>query len=77
MHHPHLRADNTVAEMMERWPQILPVFLHRHMACVGCAMAAFCTLGQAACVYHLDTDSFLNELDLAILQTYSKTGEFS
>jgi hybrid cluster-associated redox disulfide protein len=77
MHHPHLRADNSVAEVMERWPQSLPVFLHRHMACVGCAMSTFCTLDQAACAYHLDSDSFLNELELALRQTHSETGESS
>ena len=77
MHHSHLRADNTVAEVMERWPQSLPVFLHRHMACVGCAMSTFCTLDEAACAYHLDIDSFLNELEPATRQPHSTQGETS
>ncbi len=75
MHYSHLRADNTVAEVMERWPQLLPVFLHHHMACVGCAMSTFCTLDEAANTYHLDSDSFFNELELAIRQTHLETGE--
>lgn len=36
----------TVAEGLDRWPQIIPVFLRHRMACVGCAMAPFEDAGR-------------------------------
>jgi hybrid cluster-associated redox disulfide protein len=62
MEHPPLEASLTVAEILAQWPQVIPVFIHHRMACVGCVMAPFETLAEAAIIYHLDLDSFLREL---------------
>ncbi len=43
-----------ISELLDQYPQLIPVFLSRGMACVGCSMARFETLGAAAQVYHLD-----------------------
>jgi hybrid cluster-associated redox disulfide protein len=51
----------TVAEIMERWPQSVPVFLAHRLDCVGCPMAPFETLAEVILVYQLSPD-FLNEL---------------
>ncbi|MEA3336654.1 MAG: hypothetical protein U9R25_12135 [Chloroflexota bacterium] len=71
----HLRADSRVADVMDRWPQTLLVFLHRRTACVGCPMAPFCTLDEVAHAYHLDIDSLLDELEQATLQPPFNQGE--
>jgi hybrid cluster-associated redox disulfide protein len=52
--------------VLARWPQTIPVFIHHHMACVGCVMAPFETLAEVALVYRLDLDGFLQELQQAI-----------
>ena len=56
----------TVAEVLERWPQTIPVFLRHKMACVGCAMAPFETLAEVAVIYRLDVSRFLEELQARI-----------
>jgi hybrid cluster-associated redox disulfide protein len=53
----------TVADVLQRWPQTIPVFLRLHTSCVGCAMASFETLGDVARNYGLSTDEFLQQLD--------------
>lgn len=63
-HHP--AATHLIAEVLERWPQTLAVFLHRRMACPGCAMAPFMTVGEAAECYGVPTAELLDELRRAI-----------
>jgi hydrid cluster protein-associated redox disulfide domain len=58
-------ADMTVAELLRAWPSLGSVFLHRRMACPGCAMAPFMTLREAAESYGVDADALLAELAAA------------
>ncbi len=55
-----------VAEVLERWPQSIPVFLKHRMSCVGCLMAPFESLSDAARIYRIPFEPFLDELHLAI-----------
>lgn len=55
-----------VADVLDRWPQTIPVFIQHRMACVGCAMAPFETLAEATAIYGMSTDRFVNELREAI-----------
>lgn len=52
----------TVAEVLERWPATAAVFVRRCMACVGCAMAPFDRLDEAAAVYGIQVQRLLDEL---------------
>lgn len=70
MEHPQLEADLTVAEILARWPQTIPVFAHHRMACVGCAIAPFETLAEVAAIYRLNLDHFLKELQQVIEASY-------
>lgn len=65
MEHP-LLAELTVAEVLDRWPQAIPVFLRHRLACVGCAMAPFDTLADVAAIYGLQLSRFLDELQQTI-----------
>jgi hybrid cluster-associated redox disulfide protein len=65
MEHPVL-IDLTVAEVLDRWPQTIPVFLHHRMACAGCVMAPFETLADVAAIYGLQLSRFLSELQQTI-----------
>ena len=40
--------DLSLAEIMSRWPSTIRVFLDRRMHCVGCPIAPFHTLIDAA-----------------------------
>jgi hybrid cluster-associated redox disulfide protein len=66
MQEPSLEASMTVAEVLDHWPQTIPVFIRYRMACVGCAMAPYETLAEVASIYHLDMDGFLRELGQSI-----------
>lgn len=59
---PLLSPDRTVADLMREWPSLVSVFLHRRMACAGCAMAPFMTLREAAAAYGIDVEILLSDL---------------
>jgi hybrid cluster-associated redox disulfide protein len=56
----------TVAETFTHCPEIIPLFQHNGMACVGCAMAPFETLSEAADAYGLDVEELLCEFQRAM-----------
>ena len=69
MEQPKLEADLIVADVLAHWPQTIPVFLRRRMACVGCPIAPFETLAEVAVIYGLNLDHFLNELARTIQES--------
>ena len=59
------RLDQPVEEIMARWPATARVFIQRRMACVGCIMAPFQTLANAARAYHISESELLAEMQAA------------
>jgi hybrid cluster-associated redox disulfide protein len=59
----------TVAEILDRWPQTIPVFLRYQTSCVGCSMNIFETLEDAMRIYHLQQTDFLKDLERSIPTT--------
>lgn len=59
-------TELTLAELLARWPQAIPVFLRHQMACVGCTMAPFETLSDVTAIYGIPLPHFLYELQQAI-----------
>lgn len=55
-----------VAEVMNCWPQTVPVFVRHRMACPGCVMAPFMTVAEASKEYGLDAEIFAAELTAEI-----------
>lgn len=41
-----LILDLTVADVIDKWPQTIPVFMKYRLGCLGCAMAPFDTLAD-------------------------------
>ena len=67
----------TVAELIERYPQTSTVFPRFRMSCVGCTMAPFETLAEAAAAYGLEPQSLLREFRRACrgnIRNRCKTG---
>ena len=62
---PHLPLSSraTVAEILDAYPQTIRVFFDHHMICVGCVMAEFDTLEDAAANYNIPIAQLLEELD--------------
>jgi hybrid cluster-associated redox disulfide protein len=59
-------ADMIVADVMNRWPETVPVFVGRRMACPGCPMAPFLTVGEAAASYAMATGELVDALRRAV-----------
>lgn len=60
---PLVFLERTVEQTLDQFPVLAAVFVRRGMACVGCAMARFDTLAEAARTYGQETETFLAELD--------------
>jgi hybrid cluster-associated redox disulfide protein len=58
----HIDPDWTIEALLDACPEALHVLLRHGMACVGCAMAPFETVAEAAREYGLDLSSFIGEL---------------
>ncbi len=56
-------VDLSVAEIMSRWPPTIRVFLDRRMHCVGCPIAPFHTLVDAAEEHGLLFASLIDEIE--------------
>jgi hybrid cluster-associated redox disulfide protein len=55
-----------VSDLFELCPTTIRVFMRHRMACVGCEISIFETVGEAIANYDLDNESFLKELELVI-----------
>ncbi len=62
MHAIALGPDLTIAALLERWPATQAVLERHAMACIGCVVAPFCTLREAADIYHMAVEDFVAEL---------------
>ncbi len=69
----------SVSDLLNQHPQVIPIFLNHHMACVGCSMSVFETLHDAARIYGIDPAAFMDELQQAVYQkpSFQKDGETS
>jgi hybrid cluster-associated redox disulfide protein len=56
-----------VSDVLDRWPQTIPVFVKYRTSCIGCSMSCFETLQDAARNYSLPLNQFLRDLEEAIL----------
>lgn len=58
-----LTGDLTVAALLATHPRAIRVLLRHRMSCIGCLMARFETLRDAAAVYRLDERELLDEIE--------------
>ena len=60
---PLVFLESTVEQTLDQFPFLAVIFVRRGMACVGCAMARFDTLADAARIYGQRADELVAELD--------------
>ncbi len=65
--------EMSVEELLDRWPEAIPIFIRHKMGCVGCSMAPFDTLADVTTIYHLNPQQFLGELSQAIQPALSQS----
>ena len=61
-----LDAHLTMADLLAGWPAAAPVLAKRGMACVGCSMARFETIEEAAIAYGFDPADLLDEIERTV-----------
>ena len=59
-------GEMPVEDVMSRWPATAEVFNAHALACVGCALAPFCTVRDAASAYELPSHQLTDDL-LAVI----------
>lgn len=57
-----ITRDTVIGEIVENYPEAMPVFQEIGMHCIGCAMASGETVEQACAVHGVDPDEFLDYL---------------
>lgn len=72
----HIRelTELTIEAVLTRWPETAAVFHKHRMACVGCTVAPFYTVVDAASVYGMAPETFAAELVEAIQQERESSG---
>jgi hybrid cluster-associated redox disulfide protein len=64
-----IHRDLTVQTVLDTWPSTCEVFIARRMACVGCDMAPFMTIAEAAAAYGISVDDLESDLRAAAMKT--------
>jgi hybrid cluster-associated redox disulfide protein len=58
--------DMNIKEVIEKYPEVIPVFQKYNMGCIGCIAASFEKLSDIASVHGIDVKTFINDLNDAI-----------
>jgi hybrid cluster-associated redox disulfide protein len=56
----------SIDEILRQWPQTAPVFRAHSLACVGCAVARFCTVTAVTEIYGLPAEKLCHDLEAVI-----------
>jgi hybrid cluster-associated redox disulfide protein len=62
-----ITKNMSFGEVLQRFPQTMPVFGKYGMHCIGCAMSAFETIEQGALAHRIDVKKFVDDLNTAAL----------
>ena len=63
----------SISDLLSQWPQVIQVFLKRKMACIGCSVAAFETLEDAAGIYGIPLHELTDEVRKAVANEIGQT----
>lgn len=61
-----ISKEMTIEEIIQRYPQTIPVFARFGLECVGCQIASFEALEHGAGVHHVDVEQLLKELNSVV-----------
>jgi len=58
-----ITENMNIREVIEKYPQVVPVFHKYNIACIGCIAASFETISDIAIVHGIDIKKFVDELN--------------
>ena len=61
-----LTKEMSIGQIVEQYPETVPVFLKHGLMCFGCAVARFENVEQGARAHGVDADALVKDLNEAI-----------
>jgi len=61
-----ITENMNIKEVIEKYPQVVPIFAKYNMGCIGCVAANFEKLSDIAAVHGVDVKVFVKELNEAL-----------
>ena len=61
-----ITKEMSIGEIVQKYPQTVPVFMQRGLGCLGCAAAHFENLDQGARAHGIDPDVLVAALNEAV-----------
>ena len=58
-----ITKDMGIAEVVQKYPDTVPVFMYAGMGCFGCMAARFENIEQGALAHGIDVDSLVDALN--------------
>lgn len=58
-----ITKDMSIMEVVQSYPDTIPVFLYAGMGCFGCMAAQFETIEQGAMAHGIDVDSLVDAIN--------------
>jgi len=64
-----ISKEMSIAEVVQKHPQTIEVFLRHGLMCFGCAIARFENIEQGAMAHGIDVPSLVKDLNAAVPQS--------
>jgi hybrid cluster-associated redox disulfide protein len=61
-----ITKDMSIGEIVEEYPETVPVFMSHGLGCIGCAIAQFETLEEGAMAHGIDVEALLQDLNKSV-----------
>ena len=63
-----ITKDMSIMEVVQKYPDTVPVFMSSGMGCIGCAAAHFENIEQGAGAHGIDIDELIKNLNAVVEQ---------
>jgi len=61
-----ITKDMSIGEIVDQYPETVPVFMSHGLGCIGCAIAQFETLEEGAMAHGIDVEVLVRDLNKSI-----------
>lgn len=61
-----ITEDMNIREVIQKYPEVIPVFYKYNMGCIGCIAASFEKIKDIAVVHGIDVKKFVKDLNDSI-----------
>jgi len=70
-----LTKDMSIMEVVQKYPETVPVFMNSGMGCLGCAMSHFENIEQGAMAHGIDVDELMKNLNVVANASEERAAE--